>query len=104
MSAKSFQSFEEFYPFYITEHQNKTSRTLHFIGTFISSIPLTVSFEETAWLMIGDGIVNVFSNTLVLVAWPSWMVCVTTTAISLPSALTSISSGLRIINIKDLEG
>ena len=35
MSTERFQSFEEFYPFYITEHQNKTSRTLHFIGTFI---------------------------------------------------------------------
>jgi hypothetical protein len=35
MADSSFQSFEEFYPFYITEHQNKTSRTLHFIGTFI---------------------------------------------------------------------
>ena len=27
MSTERFQSFEEFYPFYITEHQNKTSRT-----------------------------------------------------------------------------
>jgi hypothetical protein len=35
MAEKRFQSFEEFYPFYLTEHQNKTSRTLHFIGTFI---------------------------------------------------------------------
>ena len=32
-----------------------------------SSIPLTVNFEETAWPKMGDGIVNVFSNTLVLV-------------------------------------
>jgi hypothetical protein len=27
------QSFKEFYPFYLTEHQNTTSRLLHFIGT-----------------------------------------------------------------------
>lgn len=27
------QSFSEFYPFYLTEHKNPTSRLLHFIGT-----------------------------------------------------------------------
>lgn len=35
MENKPFQSFKEFYPFYLSEHQNKTSRILHFIGTFI---------------------------------------------------------------------
>jgi hypothetical protein len=28
-----FASFEEFWPFYVSEHQNKTTRTIHFIGT-----------------------------------------------------------------------
>jgi hypothetical protein len=28
-----FRSFSEFYPFYIHEHQNRTSRRLHVIGT-----------------------------------------------------------------------
>ena len=28
-----FQSFEEFWPFYVLEHQNKTNRLLHFVGT-----------------------------------------------------------------------
>ena len=35
MAEERYQSFEEFYPFYLSEHKNKTSRTLHFIGTFI---------------------------------------------------------------------
>ena len=35
MAEERFQSFQEFYPFYLSEHQNKTSRTLHFIGTFL---------------------------------------------------------------------
>ena len=30
---KNFNSLQEFYPYYLTEHQNKTSRRLHFIGT-----------------------------------------------------------------------
>lgn len=33
MSERRYKSFKEFYPFYLTEHQDKTSRTLHFIGT-----------------------------------------------------------------------
>lgn len=29
------KSYTEFYRFYLTEHRNKTSRILHFIGTFL---------------------------------------------------------------------
>lgn len=29
----AFNSLKEFYPFYLTEHSNTTSRILHFIGT-----------------------------------------------------------------------
>ena len=29
------KTFEEFYEFYLTEHKNRISRTLHFIGTFL---------------------------------------------------------------------
>ena len=29
------QTYSEFYKFYLSEHQNKTSRILHFIGTFL---------------------------------------------------------------------
>ena len=35
MSDFSFKSFKEFYPFYLLEHKNKTSRMLHFIRTFL---------------------------------------------------------------------
>jgi len=30
---KQFTSLKEFYPFYLSEHSNATSRKLHFIGT-----------------------------------------------------------------------
>jgi hypothetical protein len=29
----AYQSFSEFYPFYLSEHANRTSRRLHFVGT-----------------------------------------------------------------------
>lgn len=35
METKRIDNYKEFYLFYLTEHQNKTSRILHFIGTFI---------------------------------------------------------------------
>ena len=31
--ASRFASFSEFYPFYLSEHTNRTSRRLHFIGS-----------------------------------------------------------------------
>lgn len=32
---KRIETYKEFYQFYLTEHQNKTSRILHFTGTFL---------------------------------------------------------------------
>lgn len=33
MEEKKYKSLAEFYPYYLTEHRNLTSRVLHFIGT-----------------------------------------------------------------------
>lgn len=33
MSDQDFRTFDEFWPFYVKEHQKKTTRILHFIGT-----------------------------------------------------------------------
>src|SRR6218665_2767531 len=40
MSDKKFKSLQEFYPFYLSEHQNTTSRVLHFIGTALVIVSL----------------------------------------------------------------
>ncbi len=33
MSKQDFRTFDEFWPFYVKEHQKKSTRILHFIGT-----------------------------------------------------------------------
>lgn len=35
MSDKEYKSLKEFYPFYLSEHVNRTNRVLHVIGTTI---------------------------------------------------------------------
>ena len=39
---KAFQSFSDFYPFYLTEHSNKTCRRLHFVGSSLSLVCLVM--------------------------------------------------------------
>ena len=38
---KEFKNFEDFYPYYIDEHENKYNKLLHFIGTSFSLIFFT---------------------------------------------------------------
>ena len=37
---REFASFSEFYPFYLAEHLNGTSRALHFVGTSLVIVTL----------------------------------------------------------------
>ena len=39
---KAYNSFSEFYPYYLSEHSNATCRRLHFVGT--SLVILTAAF------------------------------------------------------------
>lgn len=56
-----FNSFAEFYPFYLNEHVNKTCRRLHFVGStlVLSLLVSTVASQNWAllWLLpvIGYG-------------------------------------------------
>ncbi len=58
---KSYHSFNEFYPYYLSEHQNSTCRTLHVIGTLsiiaLSMIAALTQQWALLWLLpvIGYG-------------------------------------------------
>lgn len=50
---KKYSSFKEFYPFYLSEHQDPTSRLLHFIGTSLVFIFLGVAIvTSNYWWLI----------------------------------------------------
>tara|TARA_R110000868_G_scaffold62922_4_gene189866 strand:+ start:35 stop:340 length:306 start_codon:yes stop_codon:yes gene_type:complete len=48
MSAR-FQSFSEFYPYYLSEHQNLVCRRLHFVGSLLILCVLAYSLTTQQW-------------------------------------------------------
>jgi len=40
VQTKKFNSFNEFYPFYLSEHSQKGTRVVHFIGTLFAIVSL----------------------------------------------------------------
>lgn len=49
-----FASFSEFYPFYLGEHQDRTCRRLHFVGTLLLLIVVLYSLAsgQYRWLWL----------------------------------------------------
>lgn len=51
---KEFKTFQEFYPFYLSEHNNAGTRILHFIGTTFFFIFIIVTiFTMNFWYLLG---------------------------------------------------
>ena len=52
---RAFTSFEQFYPFYLTEHSNLTCRRLHFAGSSLSLVCLALlaATGNPWWLLAG---------------------------------------------------
>lgn len=51
-NIKRFNSFAEFYPYYLSEHSNSTCRRLHFIGTTLVIFILALTIGKGAWLWL----------------------------------------------------
>ncbi|WP_129717482.1 DUF962 domain-containing protein [Pedobacter sp. SYP-B3415] len=49
MTKKKYRSLQEFYPFYLTEHANSTSRILHFTGTALLLMSAFAGFLFHDW-------------------------------------------------------
>jgi hypothetical protein len=52
--ARKYDSFAAFYPFYLSEHVNRTARRLHFVGTSLALICLLelVLTADLSWLIL----------------------------------------------------
>ena len=52
--TEGFNSFQEFYPYYLSEHSNSLCRWLHFVGTtgVVILLIMTVYSGNPAWLLL----------------------------------------------------
>jgi hypothetical protein len=51
MQEESFKSFEEFWPFYVREHSQPATRTLHFVGTSFGLVCALLAATGRWWLI-----------------------------------------------------
>ena len=49
---KKYQSFREFYPFYLSEHSNLNCRRLHFIGSWLVLVVLGLAIYRSDWRLL----------------------------------------------------
>lgn len=50
--AQTYNSFAEFYPFYLEEHQNLTCRRLHFVGSSLIIAIVLYALYSQAWSVL----------------------------------------------------
>ena len=51
-NIRQFNSFAEFYPYYLSEHSDSTCRRLHFIGTSLVLFILALAIGKGAWWLL----------------------------------------------------
>jgi len=47
-----FASFRDFYPYYLSEHRNRTCRRLHFAGTLLVVVTFLVALVTARWALL----------------------------------------------------
>ena len=52
------RTFADFYPFYLSEHANRVSRRLHFVGTSIALALLIAALLTQVWWLIAVAVVQ----------------------------------------------
>jgi len=50
MADKRYQTFTAFYPYYLSEHSNRTCRRLHFTGAVLIAVTLGYVLLTQTWL------------------------------------------------------
>src|SRR3989338_3804621 len=52
MTSPTFTSFEQFYPYYLSEHSNLTCRRLHFVGSTLVLVTLAFVLVTGNWALV----------------------------------------------------
>ncbi len=55
---KQYRRFADFYPFYLSEHANPTSRRLHFVGTSVALALIIGAFVTQKWWLLAIALVE----------------------------------------------
>ena len=71
VDPKSMKTFAEFYPFYLSEHSNRTCRRLHFVGSTLALVGGSRLVESVAEELFGRGAPNVAGRFLYLIGTAS---------------------------------
>lgn len=50
--TKQFDSFSDFYPYYLAEHSNSTCRRLHFVGTSLVIALVAWIIGSSSWMLL----------------------------------------------------
>ena len=57
-TEKPFRTFADFYPFYLSEHANRISRRLHFVGTSIAVVLLITALVTQLWWLVAVALIQ----------------------------------------------
>ena len=55
---RRFDTFAEFYPFYLSEHSNRVSRRLHFTGTTIAVVLVIAAVVTRVWWLLAVALIQ----------------------------------------------
>lgn len=55
---QTFRNLQEFYPYYLGEHANRTCRRLHFIGSSLALILVVAAFVTENWWLAGAAVIE----------------------------------------------
>ena len=51
---KEYKTFDEFYPFYLSEHSNRACRRLHFFGSALALVLLACFIFTLNWMLLAS--------------------------------------------------
>jgi len=57
-AAPRYTRFDDFYPYYLQEHSNRTCRRLHFVGSSLALLLLAAGLVTQQWWLLGVAVVE----------------------------------------------